>query len=77
MIDAIRKHLEMTPFMPFRVRTSDGHEYPVPTIDHIYLPPGSAWVIVSDDDGIVAVLPTRQVSGLLHAPNAPEPTPSV
>ncbi|HTD88181.1 MAG TPA: hypothetical protein VK850_16520 [Candidatus Binatia bacterium] len=35
MIGDIRKHLEITPFVPFSVHLADGREYPVPTIDHI------------------------------------------
>ena len=75
MIGDIRKHLEISPFVPFRIRTADGREYPVPTIDHIYLPPGSSRVVVSDDEGIVAVLPSLLISGLLHAPDSRERTP--
>ena len=76
MIGDIRKHLEISPFIPFRVRTADGHEYPVPTLDHIYLPPGNGRVVISDDAGIVVVLPALLISGLLYAEAAPQPTPS-
>ena len=75
MIGDIRKHLGISPFIPFRVRTADGHEYPVPTIDHIYLPPGNGRVVVSDDAGIVVVLPTLLISGILYTDVAPQPTP--
>jgi hypothetical protein len=67
MIGDIRKHLEITPFVPFSVRTADGQEYPVPTIDHIYLPPRGTRVVISDDKGIVVVLPGLLISGLVHA----------
>ena len=70
MIGDIRKHLAITPFEPFRVRTADGREYPVPTVDHIWLPPGGTRVAVADDEGIVAVLPALLISGLLHEPAA-------
>ena len=76
MIGDIRKHLEISPFIPFRVRTADGREYPVPTLDHIYLPPGNGRVVISDDAGIVVVLPALLISGLLHAEAVPQPTPS-
>ena len=76
MIGDIRKHLEISPFIPFRVRTADGHEYPVPTLDHIYLPPGNGRVVISDDAGIVVVLPALLISGLLYAEGVPQPTPS-
>jgi hypothetical protein len=64
MIPDIRKQLARVPFKPFSIRTSDGHEYPVPTLDHIYLPPGGNRVIVSDDEGIVAILTPLHVSGV-------------
>ncbi|HEY5892914.1 MAG TPA: hypothetical protein VIT91_06745 [Chthoniobacterales bacterium] len=70
MIGDIRKHLEITPFVPFRVRIADGQEYPVPTVDHIYLPPGGARVVISDGQGFVAVLPALLISGLIHAPGS-------
>jgi hypothetical protein len=63
MISDIRKQLARVPFEPFSTRTSDGHEYPLPTLDHIYLPPGGNRVIVSDDEGIVAILTQLQFSG--------------
>ena len=69
MIGDIRRHLELTPSVPFSVRTADGREYPVPTTDHIYLPPAGARVVISDDEGTVVVLPALMVSGLVHAPN--------
>ena len=75
MIGDIRKHLEISPFVPFRVRTADGHEYPVPTLDHIYLPPGSGRVVISDDAGIVVVLPALLISGLLHTEAVPQSAP--
>jgi hypothetical protein len=67
MTGDIRKHLEITPFVPFAVRTADGHEYAVPTIDHIYLPPTGGRVVISDDEGVVVVLPGLMISGLVHA----------
>ena len=57
-------------FRPFALRTSDGHEYAVPTIDHIYLPPTGGRVVISDDEGVVVVLPGLLISGLVHAPTS-------
>ena len=68
----IRKHLEVTPFVPFAVRTADGREYAVPTIDHIYLPPAGGRVVISDDEGVVVVLPGLLISGLVHASTSHE-----
>lgn len=67
MTGDIRKHLQITPFVPFSVRTSDGRRNPVPTIDHIYLPPSGGRVVISDDQGVVVVLPGLMITGLVHA----------
>jgi hypothetical protein len=69
MIEDIRKRLQLTPFVPFSVRTADGQEYPVPMVDHIWLPPGGRRVVISDDRGITVVLPASMISGLIHAGN--------
>ena len=66
MLAKIKAHLEITPFRPFALRTVDGREYPVPTIDHIYLPPGGKDVIISDDKGITVILSTFCIVGLAH-----------
>jgi hypothetical protein len=67
MTGDIRKHLDIVPFVPFSIRTADGREYSVPTLDHIYLPPTGGRVVVSDDEGVVVVLPGLLISGLVHA----------
>jgi hypothetical protein len=66
MVGDIRKHLQITPFVPFSIRTADGHEYPVPTVDHVYLPPTGGRVVISDNEGVVIVLPGLLISGLVH-----------
>jgi hypothetical protein len=66
MIGDIRKHLETAPFVPFAVRTADGREYPVPTIDHVYLPPGGSRVVIADDEGITIAIPALLISGLVQ-----------
>jgi len=72
MTGDIRKHLEITPFVPFAVRTADGREYAVPTIDHIYVPPRGGRVVISDDSGVVVVLPGLLISGIVHAATSHE-----
>ena len=69
MIEDIRKRLDLTPFAPFAVRTADGHEYPFPTIDHIWLTPGGRRIVLSDDRGTTVVLPGLLISGLVHTGN--------
>lgn len=66
MIPDIRKRVSAVPFVPFAIRTTDDREYPVPTIDHIYLPPGGGRVIVSDDDGVTVLLTGLHVSALIE-----------
>lgn len=69
VIADIRRHLEVTPFTPVTVRTADGREYPVPTHDHIYLTPAGNRVVISDDEGVVVVIPALLISGLVHTSN--------
>jgi len=66
MVGDIRKHIEATPFVPFAVRMADGREYQIPTIDHVWLPPGGGRVAIADDEGAVVVLPALLISGLVH-----------
>ena len=65
VIGEIRKHLERTPFVPFAIRTADGREYPIPSLDHIWLPPKQARVFVADDEGLSAILPGLLISGIV------------
>jgi hypothetical protein len=69
MIDEIRKQLEARPFVPFSVRTSDGHEYSVPTVDYAYITPRGNRVIVTDDKGTVAILGPLHIDGVIQQPN--------
>ena len=69
MIDEIRKRLGGVPFVPVAVRTSDRHEYSVPTIDPAYITPRGNRVIVTDDDGTVAILGPLQISCVVEEPN--------
>jgi hypothetical protein len=69
MIDEIRKQLERVPFVPFSVRTSDGHEYSVPRVDHAYITPRGNRVFVTDDKGSVAILGPLHINGVIQQPN--------
>jgi len=73
MIADIRHHLEITPFVPFAIRMADGREYPVPTIDHIWLPPRGGRVMVEMDDGGAVTLPALLISGLVRVSGAEKP----
>jgi len=47
----VKQHLEKAPFVPFRIVTSSGRSYDVPTPDHAVLFPKLRMVIVADDFG--------------------------
>jgi len=50
MLTKIREFLKAAPFVPFKIKTSDGREYLIPTPDHAFAPPEKyARVIVFDD----------------------------
>jgi len=66
MIDEIRKRLDRVPFTPFSVRTSDGHEYAVPAVDHAFITPRGNRVVVVDDDGATAVLGPLHINGIIE-----------
>jgi len=69
MIDEIRKQLARIPFVPFSVRTSDGREYSVSTVDHAYITPRGNRVIVTDDRGTVAILGPLHINSVIEQPN--------
>jgi len=69
MIDEIRKQLARIPFVPFSVRTSEGREYSVPTVNHAYITPRGNRVIVTDDRGTVAILGPLHINGVIEQPN--------
>jgi hypothetical protein len=69
VIDEIRKQLHRVPFLPFLVRTSDGHEYSVPTVDHAYITPRGNRVIVIDDEGTVNILGPLHINAVIQQPN--------
>ena len=69
MIDDIRKQVKRIPFVPFSIRMSDGQEYPVPTVDHIYITPTGRRVIVADDEGVTVLLPVLHMSGIKQQKN--------
>jgi hypothetical protein len=66
MIDEIRQQLRRVPFVPFSIRTSDGHEYSVPTVDHAYITPRRNRLIVTDHKGTVAVLGPLHIDRLIE-----------
>ena len=57
------------PFVPFSVRTSAGHDYPVPAVDHAYITPRGNRVIVTDDKGTVAILGPLHINSVIEQPD--------
>jgi hypothetical protein len=69
MIADVREQLDRVPFVPFLIRTSDGHEYSVPTVDHAYITPRRNRVVVVADNGAVAILGPLHINGVIEQPN--------
>jgi len=47
----VRSRLNRTPFEPFRIVTTSGRAYPVPTADHAVVGPISRMIHIAEDDG--------------------------
>jgi hypothetical protein len=69
VIDEIRKQLHRTPFVPFAVRTSDGHEHSVPAVNYAFITPRGNRVIVIDDEGTVNILGPLHINTVIQQPN--------
>jgi hypothetical protein len=69
MIADVRQQLDRLPFVPFLIRTSDGHEYSVPTMHHAYITPRGNRVVVVADNGAVAILGPFHINGVIGQPN--------
>jgi hypothetical protein len=60
----IRQYLTRTPFEPFRVVTTSGRAYEVPTADHAMLFPMTRELHIADDAGGLIELHTLHVSSI-------------
>ena len=69
MIVDVRERLDRVPFVPFLIRTSDGHEYSVPTVDHAFITPRGNRVIVVANNGATAVLGPLHINSVIDQPN--------
>jgi hypothetical protein len=65
MIADVRKRLDRVPFVPFIIRTSDGHEYAVPTVDHPKISPRGHRVIVFTDKDATAILGRLHINSII------------
>ncbi len=69
MIADVRERLEKVPFIPFVIRTSDGHEYSVPTVDHAFITPRGNRVVVVADNGATNVLGPLHINSIVDQPD--------
>ena len=65
MIADLRDRLERVPFVPFVIRTSDGHEYPVPSQDHANISPRGNRVVVFLDTGPAVLLGPIHINSIV------------
>ena len=66
MIEDVRSQLNRIPFAPFLIRTSDGYVYSMPTVDHVYITPRGNRVVVTADDGAVAILGPVHINAVIE-----------
>jgi hypothetical protein len=64
MIADVRKRLDRIPFVPFIIRTSDGDEYSVPTVDHAKISPRGHRVVVFTDEDATAILGPLHINSI-------------
>lgn len=64
MLQEIYALLQRRPFEPFAVRTSDGHEYVVPTPDHASLNPKRTRLVIFTDDDNQYSLSALHIAGV-------------
>jgi hypothetical protein len=50
MIQRIKELLRAAPFVPFKIKTSDGNEYFIATSDHAAVAPNNSRVFIFGDD---------------------------
>ena len=65
MADA-RDRLERVLFVPFVIRTSDGHEYPVPSRDHAHISPRGNRVVIFLDAGPAVLLGPIHINSVVE-----------
>lgn len=67
-IEDIRKRIE-TGFVPFKIRTSDSHQFPVPHREFIFIT--QRRVVISDNRGYVNVLDPLHIVSIEEAKSLP------
>ncbi len=64
MFARVRKHVERRPFAPFRIVTTSGRAYDVPTADHVGLLPLTRMILVAYDSGDSVDIPALHVAAI-------------
>ena len=64
MLALIKRYLNRTPFEPFRVVTTSGRAYDVPTADHASVFPMLRQLTIADDTGGLVEIHTLHVSSI-------------
>jgi hypothetical protein len=65
MMADVRDRLERVPFVPFVIRTSDGHEYPVAGRDHAHISPRGNRVVIFLDPGPAVLLGPIHINSIV------------
>lgn len=64
LLAMIKERLSRLPFVPFRIVTTSGRAYEVPTADHMGLLPKLRMVYIADDGGGQVDIHTLHVSAI-------------
>jgi hypothetical protein len=65
MIADVRDRLERALYLPFVIRASDGHEYPVPSRDHAHISPRGNRVVIFLDEGPAVLLGPIHINSIV------------
>ena len=65
MMADVRDRLERVRFVPFVIRTSDGHEYPVPSRDHAHISLRGNRVVIFLDAGPAVLLGPIHINSIV------------
>lgn len=65
MMTDVRGRLERVPFVPFVIRTSDVHEYPVPSREHAHISPRGNRVVIFLDAGPAVLLGPININSIV------------
>jgi hypothetical protein len=64
MIQQIKDLLFAVPFLPFKIRASNGRKYMVPSGGHAIVSPTFSSVSVYDDEGIVHIISSLHIASV-------------